>query len=276
MVLLSDIFHRQILKHAAILCPETRNNRPRTLGDNEVSRVIFKVARTGMQWREIRASVSYATVFRRAQTWAKLGVVDAAYQATLRTYKRLFPTTHYCIDSTYVKNAFGRECVGRNHTDRGRKALKLSVLTDQLGTVHGLSMDPGNRNDVILLQKTLSGMLTQLESVPLYADRGYDSKTNRQICANAGLRDRIFRRRTKTTRKENAKRVVVEHTFAWLDRYRRLLFFYEQSSLMFQLFTLFALGNLLTSRYLEGKHKKNQNNFFPAVKSKKIKLIFKS
>ena len=88
MVLLSEIFQRQILKHAATLCPETHNNRPRTLCDDEASRVIFKVARTGMQWREITASVSYATVFRRAQTWAALGVVDAAYASTLCTYKQ--------------------------------------------------------------------------------------------------------------------------------------------------------------------------------------------
>ena len=107
-------------KHASLQCPDERKGRPRALSDSEALSALFKVTRTGMQWREVDTSVSYATVFRRIQRWAKESVILHAYQDTLRVYQKLVPTRHYCIDSSYVKNAFGRHCVGRNHTDRGR------------------------------------------------------------------------------------------------------------------------------------------------------------
>jgi hypothetical protein len=91
----------------------------------------------------------------------------------------------------------------------------------------------------------------KLDALPLYADRGYESRSNCTVCDRASLKDRIFRRRTKTTRRENAKRVVVEHTFAWLQRYRRLVHFYEQTPQAFRAFVLFALfacGHLLGRR----------------------------
>jgi hypothetical protein len=108
----------------------------------------------------------------------------------LVTYKKLQPTTRYCIDSSYVKNRFGQECIGRNHTDRGRKALKLSAIVDQHGMPHGLACHPGNKPDVVLFEPCLKSMLTQLESVPMYAYRGYDSRHNRSVCASHGLHNR--------------------------------------------------------------------------------------
>ena len=54
----------------------------------------------------------------------------------------------------------------------GRKALKLSAVVDQHGMPHGLACHPGNKPDVVLFEPCLRNMLTHLESVPMYADRG--------------------------------------------------------------------------------------------------------
>ena len=194
MVALSDIFERLVLAEAEARCPPSKRGRPRELSDPEAISIFFKVLRTGMQWREVDGDVHYTTLLRKMHLWSKNHVFDAAYTRALKTYKRLHPTKHYCVDSSYVKNAFGRECVGKNHTDRGRKALKLSVVVDQHGIPHGLCCHPGNRPDVCLLQDTLRSMLVDIESRPLYADKGYDSRNNRNVCTDAGLKDRIFRR----------------------------------------------------------------------------------
>ena len=146
---------------------------------------------------------------------------------------------------------FSHTCVGRNHTDRGRKALKLSAVVDQTGIPHGLCCHPGNKPDVILLYDALCASFGALDSLPLFADRGYDSKRNRKICMEFNLADRIFRRRCKTTRRTNAKRIVVEHTFAWLKQYRRLLYMYEHTETQFVAFTLIAFGNILGKRVSE-------------------------
>ena len=108
---------------------------------------------------------------------------------------------------------------------------------------------PGNRPDVSLLSASLDAMLLQIERVPLFADRGYDSRNNRRVCTEAGLADRIFRRRTKTTRRTNARRIVVEHAFAWLDRFRRLLLFYEQTPSAYLSFVFLGMGHHICTRF---------------------------
>jgi transposase len=128
---LSLVFKRILLQTVDRLCPLKRTGRPRILENEEALDCMFKVLRTGMQWREIESSVSYATVHRRMANWDSHGVFEEAYKKALVTYKKLQPTTMYCIDSSYVKNRFGQQCTGRNHTDRGRKALKLSAIVDQ-------------------------------------------------------------------------------------------------------------------------------------------------
>ena len=248
---LSEVFQNLVLQQAAALAGSKPTGRPRTLSNEDALQGIFRVLRTGMQWRELDAipgEVHYTTVFRRFRTWGSAHVFETAYTRALQTYRRLRRVQHYCVDSSYVKNRFGRRCVGRNHTDRGRKALKLSLLVDDLGVTHGVCSHPGNRPDVVLLEDTLRSALLPLESVPLYADRGYDSRRNRALCEEHGLRDRIFRRRTKTVRRTNARRIVVEHAFAWLDAFRRLLHCYEQGPEPFVAFVLLALGHRLGKR----------------------------
>ena len=196
-----------------------------------------------MQWRELQAPVSYATVFRRVQEWERHNIFGKAYSRALQTYKKLYPTRSYCVDSSYRKNQYGREGVGRNHTDRGRKAVKLSLVVDQFGIAHGARCDPGNRPDVVLLQSSLKSILHIEQHVPLLADRGYDSKYNRSVCLKHGLQDRIFRRRTMTTRRTNAKRIIVEHSFAWLDQFRRLLRLYDHTPSKYMNWVFLALGH---------------------------------
>ena len=248
MVDLNSIFQRLVLREASARCPPARTGRPRELTDAVALQLMFRVVRTGMQWREISTEISYTTVLRRMATWRDAGVFRHSYEAALRTFKKLYPTQYYCVDSAYVKNAYSSECVGRNHTDRGRKAMKLSALVDQTGMPHGIACHPGNRPDVTLLGDSIRACMVNLERCAVYADKGYDSRANRRLCETHHLRDRIFRRRTKTTRRTNARRVVVEHTFAWIKKFRRLLYMYERSPGQFMAFAFLAFGHLMCVR----------------------------
>lgn len=61
----------------------------------------------------------------------------------------------------------------------------------------------------------------------VHADKAYDNQSNRIFCRLHDLRDAIAQR----GKKESAlgrKRWVVERTFAWLKRYRRLAIRYER------------------------------------------------
>ena len=242
-MLLSSVFKTFLIREIDASNRTKVKGRPIILQDEEALNCIFKVLRTGMQWREIQSSVSYATVFRRFQQWTNKDIFRKAYKRALLTYKRLVPTKYYCIDSSYIKNRFGQKCVGKN-------AIKLSIVTDQNGITYSASTLPGNQPDVTSLSSSLIHMLSSLDSVPLYADRGYDSRHNRTVSTTMGLQDRIFRRRTKTCRRTNAKRIVVENAFSWLDKYRRLLLFYEQSPQPLLSFVFIGLGHHLSERFL--------------------------
>ena len=124
-------------------------------------------------------------IHRHFKKWYSAGVFQDAYTQLLRQYvgSRAHPPSYYCVDSTFVKNLYGTEGLGRNPTDRGRRAMKLSVLLDNNGVIHSLIGTPANVPDVVLLGRTIEASMVPLcRQVPLLADKGYDSKSNRAIC----------------------------------------------------------------------------------------------
>lgn len=64
----------------------------------------------------------------------------------------------------------------------------------------------------------------------LIADRGYDSKRHRQQLWQRGIKPVIARRQTEHGSGLGRDRWVVERTFAWLHRRRRLLVRYDRSA----------------------------------------------
>jgi IS5 family transposase len=62
----------------------------------------------------------------------------------------------------------------------------------------------------------------------VHADKGYDSKSNRQALRKRGIRARIARRGVESSEKLGRHRWVVERTLAWLNRFRRLTVRYER------------------------------------------------
>jgi transposase len=248
---LSTIFKRILKSEIQSKMGISRTGRPRKLSIDEAINCIFLLVRTGMQWRELRPeNASYVTVSNTMHTWLRKGIFESAYMKVLQLYRKHHPVKYYCVDSTFIKNVYGTDCIGRSPVDRGRKASKLSVVTDQNGMIHAFHSAKGNVPDVCLLESTLRSMIGNVDSVELFADKGYDSKRNRMVCAAVGLKDRISRKRCKTGKRQNGKRVVVENVFAWLDKYRRLILRYEVHISTYEAFTMFAAGNILCNRFL--------------------------
>ena len=105
------------------------SRRPALLGFDDAYDDILRVVRTGMQWRYLRptAAVAYITVFKTMHKWIDAGLFRTAYERLLRLYRRRRAPRYCCVDSTFVKNVYGIDCIGRNPTDRGRMATKLSA-----------------------------------------------------------------------------------------------------------------------------------------------------
>lgn len=62
----------------------------------------------------------------------------------------------------------------------------------------------------------------------LHADKGYDHRRCRDACVQRGIEHRIARKGIESKHRLGRHRWVVERTFAWLARYRRLTIRYER------------------------------------------------
>jgi len=203
---------------------------------------------TGAPWRSLGSG--YSTVHGTFMKWSRIGVFETAYRALLRLERRQTARrcTFHCIDSTFVKNIYGRDCIGRNPTDRGRKATKVSALVDQDGIPISLRFFPANISDQVTVRETLQHAPRPRRGTPLYADKGYDSHNNRCIMRSFGYVERISRRRQHTHRLVNRRRNVVERTFSWLDKCRRLLVRYDSTIIAYEGWTWLGCIRILGRR----------------------------
>ena len=238
--------------------PSQNLGRPRLLSFDEAYDSMLKVVRTGMQWRHLECkSVSYITVFKTMHKWINADVFGTAYKRIVKLHSRTRRPKYYCVDSSFVKNIYGRDCKGRNPTDRGRMATKMSVMVDDKGVMISSLFTPANFSDMKLFESTLANGLVSFQyGTELYADKGYDSKDNRAICTKYGFRDRIFKRKSTCVRRTHAKRGVVERFFSWLDKFRRLIVRYEQNVCVYEAMTLLACGTILSNQ-ISSRRKKD-------------------
>jgi putative transposase len=182
-----------------------------------------------MAWRDLKSTKfapHYTTFHKTFRKWTQLKVFETAYKTLLRldAVKRRRGAKHYCIDSTLVKNQYGKDCLGRNPTDRGRKGMKLSAIVDDRGIPLALAAFGANVSDYKTVEPTFRQKLIPLNRRRLFfADKGYDSQDVREYMSGQGLRPRVAKRGTKTPRVEVSARACVENLFGWLDKHRRLL-----------------------------------------------------
>lgn len=74
----------------------------------------------------------------------------------------------------------------------------------------------------------------------LHADKGYDYRKCRQALRKRGIKSRMARRGIESSERLGRHRWVVERTFAWLNRFRRLRIRYERRADIHFAFTKLA------------------------------------
>jgi transposase len=122
---------------------------------------------------------------------------------------------------------------GPNPTDRGKRGVKRSLLTDARGVPLAAVIDGANRNDHKLMRQTLEAIPvrrsrpTRRDPQHLCLDKGFDYDEPRAWAAEFGftlhLRTRGEEIRAKRHARAKARRWVVERTQSWLHRFRAIL-----------------------------------------------------
>jgi len=83
----------------------------------------------------------------------------------------------------------------------------------------------------------------------VHADKAYDSHALRVACRKRGICPRFVRRGIESSDRLGRHRSVVERTFAWLNRFRRLAVRYERRTDLHLAFTLLGCS-LICFRFL--------------------------
>jgi len=231
--------------------PNSNTGKKRVCPSFVLDKLLY-VLWTGCPWRALQLEKSsYQTLHRHFLSWSEKNIFKEAYTIAYKLQSRPVRRNlrFRCIDASFVKNIYGKDCIGRNPTDRGRSATKLSALVDQNGMPIALKFFPANCHDVHTVESTLSDAIEpQAKSYPLYADKGYDSQAVRRIIRGHGYIDRVGKRKTVVHRVVNRRRNVVERFFSWLDKSRRLIVRYDALITSYEAWTWLASLRLLFFR----------------------------
>ena len=139
-------------------------------------------------------------------------------------------------DSERQRGKKGEQATGPNPTDKGKPGTKRHLVVCRRGIPLALRCTGANVHDTRMLEAvvdaipSIKGKRGRPRKRPdkMHADKGYDSKANRAALRKRGITPRIARRGIESSQKLGRHRWVVERTFAWLSRFRRLTIRYER------------------------------------------------
>jgi len=127
---------------------------------------------------------------------------------------------------------------GPNPTDRGKAGTKHHLIVDRRGTPLAALIGPANEHDSRRFEDLLDAVPPLLgprgghprhRPTKIHADKGYDFARCRAAARQRGILPRIARRGIESRERLGRHRWVVERTFAWLHRFRRLRIRYERN-----------------------------------------------
>lgn len=232
--------------------------------DRKVFAAIIYLLRTGIQWNALpRERGASSTVHDRFQEWEQKGFFKALWQMGLTEYDEVqgIEWEWQSVDGAMTKAPFGSAATGANPTDRGKRGVKRSLLTDGTGIPLAIVVDGANRHDVKLLVATLDGVMiarpepTEEHPQHLCLDAAYDGAPAHQEVQARQYIPHIQSRGEEKQEKiftpgYRARRWVVERTHSWMNRSRRVLVRWEKKTANYLAFLHLACAQLIFAKVL--------------------------
>ena len=194
------------------------------------------VARSGCAWRMIPGDLPpWAAVYQQFRRWLDAGVFEALVsdvQLIVREWAgRKGQPTAICIDSRTLQPTPESGARAGYDGARRRKGSKVHIAVDTLGHLLALTVTPadqGDRAQVGALAEDvqkLTGNTVELA----YVDQGYTGPNAAEAAQQHGIRLEVVKHpMAKRGFVLLPRRWVVERSFAWAARFRRLARDYER------------------------------------------------
>jgi transposase len=201
--------------------------RPR-LPTVEVVEALRFLVREGVQWRELRAAAGRAsgsTLRRRLDEWSGAALPRRVHVALIRMVRAGPEVAAWdvVVDSCSVRAKRGGELTGPNPTDRGKAGTEYHIVASTDGLPLGVVPSAADVHDTRLFPHLLRLALAVCAAIGrLYADAGYDSAGNRDLCLREGSQPCIREVGAPHGSGLGAVRCIVEHDCAWLLANKRL------------------------------------------------------
>jgi len=212
------------------------------------------LVRTGAQWRMMPHDLPpWQTVYQQTQRWLKAGCFEAIVhdlRRLLRTLKeRGSEPSAAVLDARTLQST--PESGGRAGYDgaKRRKGSKAHIAVDTLGYLLAVVVSPANEQERAHVEELAEAVQEATgEHVELaYVDQGYTGEQAASDAASHGIELEVVRLpEAKRGFVLLPRRWVVERSFAWAARFRRLARDYERlpttlAALHFVVFSLLML-----------------------------------
>lgn len=235
-----------------------RGGRPRKYGDRLVLDTIFYVLRSGCQWRMVPHDLApWGVAYRWYRSWEADGTWDAVHDR-LREQCRIAAgrdpnPSAAVLDAQSIKSSEGGAARG---FDAGKKTTgrKRHLVVDVMGLLLVVMVTSASVQDRAGGRAILTRLAERFPTVALvWADGGYANQIDDGLLgwarATLGLLVAIVKRSdTAKGFQVLARRWVVERTFGWLIRNRRLARDYERLTSTSETMIKVAMIRLMANR----------------------------
>ena len=232
-----------------------KTGRPRQHTYRELLNAMFYLVRTACQWRNLPTDFApWRTVYHYLRLWKRTGLwqhIHTHLREHLRQVEgRQRRASAAIIDSQSVKST---ECSDERGYDAGKKVngRKRHVLVDTLGLVLLVLVLPANIQDRTAARQLLEiffGQSSRRRIKHIWADGGYAGTLITWAHKLWRCTVEIVKRTEAHTFRVLPRRWVVERTFGWLGRYRRLNRDYERQARTSEVMVYVAMIRLMLAR----------------------------
>ena len=203
--------------------------------DRKVLTGILFVLKTGIPWEELPCELGCGcgmTCLNRLKDWHEAGVWQKLHRLLLSELRGAdkLDWSRATADASFARALGGGEKTGPNPTDRRKLGSKHHVLTDASGIPLATQLTAANVNETTQLVSLVDAVppvggkpgSPRRRPESLYADRAYDSKSNRRQLRDRGIEPFIPEQRAPHGSGLGVFRWVAERTVSWLHGFRKL------------------------------------------------------